>query len=65
VEYYTAALLHGVGIPRDLFTATFAVARAGGWMAHALEQLADNRLVRPVSRYVGETDRAWTTVEER
>lgn len=65
VEYYTAALLHGVGVPRDLFTATFAVSRVAGWSAHALEQLDDNRLVRPVSRYVGATGRTWTPVDER
>jgi citrate synthase len=65
VEFYTAALLRGVGVPRELFTASFAVARAGGWMAHALEQLEDNRLVRPVSRYVGARDRTWTPVDER
>jgi len=65
VEFYTAALLHGVGIPRELFTATFGVARVGGWMAHALEQLEDNRLIRPSSRYVGESGRTWTPVEER
>jgi citrate synthase len=65
VEFYTAALLHGVGVPRELFTPTFAVARAGGWMAHCLEQLDDNRLIRPVSRYVGGTDRTWTPVGER
>jgi citrate synthase len=65
VEFYTAALLHGVGIPRDLFTATFAVARAGGWTAHCLEQLDDNRLIRPRSRYVGDRDRTWTPVKER
>jgi citrate synthase len=65
VEFYTAALLHGVGIPRELFTATFAVARAGGWTAHCLEQLDDNRLIRPRSRYVGDRDRTWTPVEDR
>ncbi|PSQ27271.1 citrate synthase/methylcitrate synthase [Halobacteriales archaeon QS_9_68_17] len=65
VEFYTAALLHGVGVPRDLFTATFAVARAGGWTAHCLEQLDDNRLVRPGSRYVGATGRTWTAAENR
>ena len=65
VEFYTATLLHGVGVPRDLFTATFGVARAGGWMAHCLEQLEDNRLVRPTSQYVGESGRTWTPVEER
>jgi len=65
VEFYTAALLHGVGIPRELFTTTFAVSRVGGWMAHSLEQLADNRLIRPQSRFVGEEGRTWTPIEER
>jgi citrate synthase len=65
VEFYTAALLHGVGIPRDLFTATFAVSRVGGWMAHCLEQQADNRLIRPRSRYVGATGRTWTPTDNR
>ncbi|MEY7848853.1 citrate synthase [Natrarchaeobius sp. A-rgal3] len=65
VEFYTAALLDGVGVPRELFTPTFAVSRVGGWSAHCLEQLEDNRLVRPVSRYAGETDRTWTPVGER
>jgi len=65
VEFYTAALLDGVGVPKELFTTTFAVSRVGGWMAHALEQLDDNRLVRPRSRYVGATDRVWTPVDER
>jgi len=65
VEFYTAALLNGVGVPRDLFTASFAVARVGGWMAHALEQLDDNRLVRPRAEYVGDLGRTWTPIEER
>jgi citrate synthase len=65
VEFYTAALLHGVGIPKELFTATFGVARVGGWTAHCLEQAADNRLVRPRARYVGATGREWTPVEAR
>jgi citrate synthase len=65
VEFYTAALLHGVGIPRELFTATFGVARVGGWTAHCLEQLENNRLIRPRGRYVGATGRTWTPKEER
>jgi len=65
VEFYTAALLAGVGVPKELFTTCFAVSRVGGWMAHALEQLEDNRLVRPRSRYVGATDRSWTDLDER
>ena len=65
VEFYTAVLLRGVGVPRELFTPTFAVARAGGWMAHCLEQREQNRLIRPASTYVGEQDREWTPVDRR
>ncbi len=53
VEYYSAVVLEGIGLPRELFTPTFAVARTAGWTAHALEQAADNRLIRPDVEYVG------------
>jgi len=65
VEFYTATLLYGAGVPRDLFSATFGIARVGGWTAHALEQLDDNRLIRPRSRYVGDREREWTPLEKR
>ncbi|MDY7082823.1 MAG: citrate/2-methylcitrate synthase, partial [Halobacteria archaeon] len=65
VEFYTAVLLHGVGIPSELFTTTFAVARSAGWTAHCQEQLDNNRLIRPLSRFVGDKDREWTPIEER
>src|SRR5436305_2882140 len=65
VEFYTALLLHGLGLPTELFTPTFAVGRVAGWTAHALEQLAAGRLIRPQSVYVGERDRRWVPVEER
>jgi citrate synthase len=57
VEFYTALLLHGLGLETELFTPTFAVARAGGWTAHVLEQAAEDRLIRPAAAYVGERDR--------
>jgi citrate synthase len=53
VEFYTAVLLEAVGLPRTLFSATFAAARAVGWCAHVAEQRATGRLIRPASRYVG------------
>ena len=56
VEFYTALLLHGLGLPADLFTPTFAVGRVLGWSAHCLEQLRDGRLIRPQSAYIGPTD---------
>ena len=53
VEVYTALLLHGLGLPTELFTPTFAVGRVLGWSAHCLEQLREGRLIRPQSAYVG------------
>jgi citrate synthase len=53
VEFYGAVVLEAVGLPRQLFTPTFAVARTAGWAAHALEQASDNRLIRPDVNYTG------------
>jgi citrate synthase len=57
VEYYAAPVLMGVGLSPDLFPATFSLARHAGWTAHALEQAATNRLIRPDVRYVGPAER--------
>ncbi len=53
VEFYAAAVLRGVGLPTDFYTPTFAASRAVGWTAHVLEQVSDNRLIRPAAEYVG------------
>lgn len=53
VEYYPALLLEALGFPRDSFTAIFAASRIGGWIAHAKEEQANGRLIRPKSTYVG------------
>ncbi|HEX8372910.1 MAG TPA: citrate synthase [Chthoniobacterales bacterium] len=53
VDFYSATVYYSLGIPTDLFTPIFAIARMSGWTAHILEQLADNRLFRPLSEYVG------------
>ena len=58
LEFYTALLLEALGIPRDAFTGVFAVARVVGWIAHALEQQAEGRLIRPQSDYIGPLPRA-------
>lgn len=65
VEFYTALLLHGLGMPSELFAPTFAVSRVAGWTAHCLEQLESGRIVRPQSEYVGVKDRRWVPLEER
>lgn len=65
VEFYTALLLHGLGLETDLFTPTFAIGRTGGWIAHCYEQQATGRLIRPLSAYHGDRDREWVPVGER
>jgi citrate synthase len=57
VEYYAAAVLQGIGLPPNLFPATFALARHAGWTAHCLEQAGANVLIRPDVRYVGPAER--------
>ena len=51
VDFYSATVYYSLGIPTDLFTPVFAIARTSGWTAHVLEQLTDNRLIRPQSLY--------------
>ncbi len=53
VEFYTALLLEALEVPRETFTCVFACGRIAGWIAHAKEQLATNRLIRPMSIYCG------------
>lgn len=65
VEFFTALLLHGIGLPSDLFTPTFAIGRTAGWMAHCLEQQAEGRLIRPESTYSGAVGRHWVELNQR
>jgi citrate synthase len=65
VEFYTALLLHGLNLPTELFTPTFTISRAAGWIAHCQEQWCENRLIRPQSAYVGPRDRRWVAIEAR
>jgi citrate synthase len=65
VEFYSAAVLAAVGLPGDMFTPTFAVSRSVGWSAHVLEQVSNNRLIRPQSQFVGRSDKKFVPVDER
>ena len=65
VDFYSATVYYSLGIPTDLFTPIIAIARTSGWTAHVLEQLADNRLIRPKSLYDGPDDLKYTPVDER
>jgi citrate synthase len=53
VEFYAGVVMHTCGIPREMFTPTFATGRTIGWCSHVMEQAAHNRLIRPAARYVG------------
>jgi citrate synthase len=65
VEFYSAAVLHSVGLQRDLFPPTFGASRVAGWTAHVLEQVAENRLIRPESDYSGPSDLKFVPVDQR
>jgi citrate synthase len=65
VEFYSSGVLEAIGLPRDLFPPTFAVSRAAGWTAHILEQVGNNRLIRPQSEYVGPEPRRPLPLGER
>ncbi len=65
VDFYSASCYYALGIPLDLFTPLFAVSRISGWTAHVLEQLADNRLIRPRAEYVGPRNRTYVPLEKR
>jgi citrate synthase len=54
-----------MGIPLELYTPLFAMSRVAGWTAHVLEQLQDNRLIRPRSEYVGERNVPYVLMEDR
>jgi citrate synthase len=56
VDFYSATVYYSLGIPTDLFTPIFAIARTSGWTAQVLEQLEDNRLYRPLTKYTGPTE---------
>lgn len=65
VDFYSATVYYSLGIPTDLFTPIFAIARTAGWTAHILEQLSDNRLIRPQSHYTGPIGLKVTPIDQR
>ena len=65
VEFYSAGVLQAIGLPKEYFPPTFAVARVAGWTAHVLEQSANNRIIRPQSEYIGPEPRKPLPLAER
>ena len=65
VDFYSGIVYQALGIPRDLFTPIFAIARVAGWLSHWLEQLKNNRIFRPEQIYVGKNDVPYVPLEKR
>lgn len=65
VDFYSGLVYRKLGIPSDLFTPVFAIARVAGWLAHWKEQLATNRIFRPTQIYTGGHNVSYTSIQER
>jgi citrate synthase len=65
VDFYSGLVYRKMGIPTDLFTPIFAIARVAGWLAHWKEQLAENRIFRPTQVYNGHHAVPYTPLDQR
>ena len=65
IEFYAAVVLNALGVPRDVMPAVFACNRVSGWIAHIYEQYADNRLIRPLTEYVGPAQVPYVPIDQR
>ena len=65
LDWPSARLYHYMGLPVDLYTPLFVASRVSGWCAHVIEQLENNRLIRPRARYIGPEKRSWLPIEKR
>jgi citrate synthase len=65
LDWPAARIYHALGLPINLFTPLFVVARMSGWTSHIIEQMSDNRLIRPVAKYIGPSPRQYLALEDR
>nr|MDO8109542.1 citrate/2-methylcitrate synthase [Candidatus Sigynarchaeota archaeon] len=65
VDFYSAPFAYAIGLPILLFTPLFAASRSAGWVAHTLEQLENNVLIRPLMKYQGDIDRKYRALDDR
>jgi citrate synthase len=65
LDWPAGRLYHYLGLPVELYTPIFVISRVSGWSAHVIEQLNDNRLIRPRGRYIGPAKRRWLPIAER
>jgi citrate synthase len=65
VDFYSASVYYLLEIPFDLYTPIFALSRMSGWTAHVIEQLSNNRLIRPRADYIGTKEASWIPMDKR
>jgi 2-methylcitrate synthase len=65
LDFYSASAYHHLGIPTNMFTPLFVIARTSGWAAHIFEQRASNKLIRPMADYTGPQPKAWLPINQR
>ena len=65
LDFYSASAYHFCGVPTEMFTPLFVIARTSGWAAHIIEQRSDNKLIRPTSEYTGPEPRAYVQMSDR
>jgi citrate synthase len=65
VDFFSGIIYEALGIPRDLFTPIFAIARVTGWLSHWLEQLRNNRIFRPEQIFTGVNDKPYLPIDQR
>jgi 2-methylcitrate synthase len=65
LDFYSAVVYHFSGIPVEMFTPIFVIARTPGWIAHVIEQKKNNRLIRPIAHYNGPSERPFVKIHHR